>query len=215
MLADLASSNRRSNQERREQSTEQVLSSALGLFVSQGYSSTSIEDIARNAGLTKGAVYFYFKGKSALLLELIAQSAGLYGQVFTRMRASGALAAEQLELFKDWAAEVGAQNNALLLLPILTYTEIGIREVGVEKALNDLYDRYHEEIERVICLGQNNGEFSAELFPREQAAILVALTDGMLLEWFRRRKHLSGGQLIQSVKILIIGGLQKPRVEFI
>ena len=153
MLADLASSNRRSNQERREQSTEQVLSSALGLFVSQGYSSTSIEDIARNAGLTKGAVYFYFKGKSALLLELIAQSAGLYGQVFTRMRASGALAAEQLELFKDWAAEVGAQNNALLLLPILTYTEIGIREVGVEKALNDLYDRYHEEIERVICLG--------------------------------------------------------------
>ena len=215
MLADLASSNRRSNQERREQSTEQVLSSALGLFVSQGYSSTSIEDIARKAGLTKGAVYFYFKGKSALLLELIAQSAGLYGQVFTRMRASGALAAEQLELFKDWAAEVGAQNNALLLLPILTYTEIGIREVGVEKALNDLYDRYHEEIERVICLGQSNGEFSAELFPREQAAILVALTDGMLLEWFRRRKHLSGGQLIQSVKTLIIGGLQKPRVEFI
>ena len=57
---------RRSNQERREQSTEQVLDSALNLFVSNGYGATSIDDIARRAGLTKGAVYFYFKGKSAL-----------------------------------------------------------------------------------------------------------------------------------------------------
>ena len=65
---------RRSNQERREQSTEQVLAAALEQFVTRGYQSTSIDDIARAAGLTKGAVYFYFKGKSALLLELLSQS---------------------------------------------------------------------------------------------------------------------------------------------
>ena len=121
----MASTNRRSNQERREQSIEQVLESALKLFVSRGYAATSIDDIARKAGLTKGAVYFYFKGKSALLLELISQSATLYEGIFSRMRTSSAPAAEQLELFVDWAAEIGAQNNELLLLPVLMSMEIG------------------------------------------------------------------------------------------
>jgi TetR/AcrR family acrAB operon transcriptional repressor len=205
----VTSENRRSNQERREQSIEQVLDSALKLFVSKGYSATSIDDIARQAGLTKGAVYFYFKGKAALLLELIAQSAALYQEVFSRMRSSNTNAAAQLELFVDWAAEVGAQNNELLLLPILMSMEIGSREEDVEKALSQLYDRYHEEMERVISQGQRDGDFIEELFPREQAAILVALTDGMLLEWFRRRKLLSGRKLTQSAKSLIVGGLLK------
>ena len=70
----MARPERRSNQERREQSTEQVLAAALKQFVTRGYHSTSIDDIARAAGLTKGAVYFYFKGKSALLLELLSFS---------------------------------------------------------------------------------------------------------------------------------------------
>ncbi|RLA38613.1 MAG: hypothetical protein DRR42_28490 [Gammaproteobacteria bacterium] len=86
--------------------------------------------------------------------------------------------------------------------------EIGSRDEGVEKALNKLYDRYHEEMERVVLLGQGSGEFDAALFPREQAAILVALTDGMLLEWFRRRQQLSGSQLTQSAKTLIVRGLR-------
>lgn len=205
----MASTNRRSNQERREHSIEQVLESALKLFVSRGYAATSIDDIARKAGLTKGAVYFYFKGKSALLLELISQSAALYEEIFSRMSTSCALAAEQLELFVDWAAEIGAQNNELLLLPVLMSMEIGSRDDAVEKALNRLYDRYHEEMERVIKQGQGNGEFAMDIFPREQAAILVALTDGMLFEWFRRRKQLSGSQLTQSVKTLIFSGLHK------
>ena len=205
----MASTNRRSNQERREQSIEQVLESALKLFVSRGYAATSIDDIARKAGLTKGAVYFYFKGKSALLLELISHSAALYEGIFSRMRASSASAAGQLELFVDWAAEIGAQNNELLLLPVLMSMEIGSRDDAVEKALNRLYDSYHEEMERVIKQGQGSGEFAVDIFPREQAAILVALTDGMLFEWFRRRKKLSGSQLIQSAKTLIFNGLHK------
>lgn len=206
----MATPSRRSNQERREQSTEQVLESALNLFVSRGYAATSMDDIARNAGLTKGAVYFYFKGKSALLLELISQSADLYAEVFSRMRASTAPATAQLELFVDWAAQVGTQNNELLLLPILMSLEIGSRDEVVESALNRLYDRYHTEMERVVTLGRDSGEFAAGLYPREQAAILVALTDGMILEWFRRRKQLSGSQLVQSAKTLIVGGLRAP-----
>ena len=205
----MASPNRRSNQQRREQSTEQVLASALKMFVTKGYGGTSIDDIARDAGLTKGAVYFYFKGKSALLLELLAQSTELYEGVFVQMHSSGLVAAAQLELFVEWAARVGVKNSELLLLPILMSLEFYGQDEPVEKAINCLYDRYHEEMERVVILGQEQGEFDEALAPREEAAVLVAFTDGMLLEWIRRSRRLDGNRLVQSAKALIAGGLRK------
>ena len=200
---------RRSNQERREQSTEQVLAAALKRFVTRGYGSTSIDDIAGDAGLTKGAVYFYFKGKSALLLELLSQSRSLYEGIFEEMERSGESAARQLELFVEWAAGVGAKNNELLLLPILMSLEFNGQDETVEKAIERLYDRYHEAMERVVALGQAQGEFDENLAPREEAAVLVAFTDGMLLEWIRRSRRLDGARLVQSAKALIAGGLRK------
>ena len=205
----MARPERRSNQERREQSIEQVLAAALELFVTRGYHSTSIDDIARAAGLTKGAVYFYFKGKSALLLELLSQSSVLYTTIFREMQDSGEGAAQQLEMFVEWAARVGTQNSELLLLPILMSLEFNDRDAEVEQALDRLDDRYHDEMERVVVLGQETGEFNDSLSPREEAAVLVAFTDGMLLEWIRRSKRLDGARLVQSAKALISGGLRK------
>ncbi len=207
----MARPSRRSNQERREQSIEQVLASALRFFVTRGYGATSIDDIAGDAGLTKGAVYFYFKGKAALLLELLAQSTALYEGIFERMRGSGAPAPEQLEMFVEWAAGVGARNNELLVLPILMSIEFNGQDEVVERAIEGLYDSYHDEMERVVKLGQQEGEFDESLAPREEAAVLVAFTDGMLLEWIRRSKRLDGNRLVQSAKALIAGGLRKQR----
>ncbi len=205
----VATSGRRSNQERREHSIEQVLAAALRRFVDRGYFATSIDDIARDAGLTKGAVYFYFKGKSALLLDLLAQSSKLYLDIFGLMQASGRGAAAQLEMFVEWAARVGVKNKDLLLLPILMSLEFNGRDEEVENTLNRFYDRYHEELERVVKLGQKNGEFNPDLAPREEAAVLVAFTDGMLMEWIRRSQRLDGNRLVMSAKALIAGGLRK------
>ena len=204
----MAGPNRRSNQDRREQSTEQVLAAALKLFVSNGYAATSIDHIAAEAGLTKGAVYFYFKGKSALILELLVQSGELYEAVFLQMQRSGKGAIEQLEQFVDWAAQVGAENNALLLLPILVSLEFYGRDETVEKTVTRLYDRFQEEMERVVIMGQSAGDFNPDLAPREQAAVLVAFTDGMLLQWFRRGGKLKGSVLVQSARALITGGMR-------
>ncbi|MEP1473026.1 MAG: TetR/AcrR family transcriptional regulator [Halieaceae bacterium] len=206
-----SSTNRRSNQERREQSTEQVLSAALALFVTRGYGATSIDDIASQAGLTKGAVYFYFKGKSALLLALLAESAALYAGIFEQMRDSDAPADSQLEMFVEWAAGVGAENNELLVLPILMSLEFYGQDQAIASSLEQLYDHYHEEMERVVKLGQDQGEFDQSLAPREEAAVLVAFTDGMLLEWIRRSRRLDGKRLVQSAKALIAGGLRSHK----
>lgn len=51
----------------------QILRAAEALFARQGYDSTTVEQIARQAGVTKGAVYYFFKNKAELFCLVIDQ----------------------------------------------------------------------------------------------------------------------------------------------
>ena len=52
---------------------KEILDAALQCFSSKGYHETKIDDIVRESGLTKGAIYWYFKGKRELFIALIEQ----------------------------------------------------------------------------------------------------------------------------------------------
>ena len=52
---------------------KEILDAALQCFSSKGYHETRIDDIVRESGLTKGAIYWYFKGKRELFIALIEQ----------------------------------------------------------------------------------------------------------------------------------------------
>ncbi|MFK0571124.1 TetR/AcrR family transcriptional regulator [Endozoicomonas sp.] len=57
---------RKTQAERREETRQQVLDSASRLFGKNGYANTSLDDIARDCGLTTRPVYHYFGNKLAL-----------------------------------------------------------------------------------------------------------------------------------------------------
>ncbi len=50
---------------------EMIMKAALDLFIERGYDRTTLDDIARAVGLSKGAVYWHFENKQALLSKLI------------------------------------------------------------------------------------------------------------------------------------------------
>ncbi len=52
-------------------SRERLLAAAVEVFVEQGYEGARVQDIARAAGLTTGAIYANFRGKSELLFDAI------------------------------------------------------------------------------------------------------------------------------------------------
>ncbi|HBN5913665.1 TetR/AcrR family transcriptional regulator [Morganella morganii] len=56
-------------QENSARTRQALLISAHGLFIEKGYQSVSIDEIARDARVTKGAFYHHFKSKSDLLLH--------------------------------------------------------------------------------------------------------------------------------------------------
>jgi len=45
---------------------------AIDCFARLGYQGTTIDRIARDAGVTKGAVYYHFRDKEELLFETVA-----------------------------------------------------------------------------------------------------------------------------------------------
>lgn len=54
----------------------EILAAALDLFAEKGFSATRMEDVASRAGLSKAAIYLYFKDKMALLQALVNEMAG-------------------------------------------------------------------------------------------------------------------------------------------
>lgn len=55
----------------KERKRRRIATAATGLFLRLGYRKTSIEDVARAAGVAKGTVYLYFASKAELLLHAI------------------------------------------------------------------------------------------------------------------------------------------------
>lgn len=55
----------------RETSVNKILDASLKLFAEQGYESTSISQIAKKAGISKGLIYNYFDSKLDLLKGMI------------------------------------------------------------------------------------------------------------------------------------------------
>lgn len=75
---------------RPEARPDEILDAALSVFAEQGFTAARVEDIARRAGLSKGAVYLYFPSKEAMLNALVEQSAGALAKAAEKLVALGA-----------------------------------------------------------------------------------------------------------------------------
>ncbi|MDR4958086.1 TetR/AcrR family transcriptional regulator [Bacillus sonorensis] len=60
-----------------------IIETAIKLFAKKGYNSTSVQEIAKECQISKGAFYIYFKSKEALLLSVLHY---YYDKVFTRIQ---------------------------------------------------------------------------------------------------------------------------------
>ncbi|WP_245615850.1 TetR/AcrR family transcriptional regulator [Andreprevotia chitinilytica] len=110
---------------RKEARPQEILEAALTLFVDKGFTATRIEDIAREAGVTRGTPYLYFANKEEifkavirdLLLPQITEAAVLF-EGYT-----GSAADLLRELVRIWWQNMG--ETQLSALPKLMIAEGG------------------------------------------------------------------------------------------
>jgi TetR/AcrR family transcriptional regulator len=58
-------------QRRKLERPQELLDSALDLFVEKGFAATRSEEVAARAGVSKGTLYLYYPSKEELLKEVI------------------------------------------------------------------------------------------------------------------------------------------------
>jgi AcrR family transcriptional regulator len=72
---------RRTQQERSEGTTAELVGAARDLFAEAGYAGTLLDDVVARAGVTKGALYHHFKGKRELFEAVFDREQAALAQV--------------------------------------------------------------------------------------------------------------------------------------
>lgn len=205
-----------SNRDRRAASIEAVLNAAQYHFVAGGYHGTTMDQIAGRAGLTKGAVYFYFKDKSSLLEALLDRvESRIFTPLFEILGDRGLAAQERLVIFLHRQSVAGGEHAEMLLLPVVMSKEFSGSGDPIAGRVEALYDRLYAALERLVEDGQRSGEFWRHAGAAEQASIIVAMHDGMLLEWLRRggKNRVDPFELVRAFRLTMLKGLSRADHE--
>ncbi len=200
--------------EQRRVSVEKLLAVALRLFVSQGYRSTTLDQIATAARLSKGAVYFYFGSKEAVLMELLKRVRTVVVDDAIRVAAhAGASAIDRIVAFLHNQAKLGVSRSDDVFLLILMSLEFSHRRDRITRCIDAIYRRLHRYVEVLIRSGQKSGELRTDVPVRELAAIVMANHDGAFLEWYRRAASLNGPSLVRALRSVVLYGVARPKAS--
>jgi AcrR family transcriptional regulator len=144
MTAEAAEAPRSRKAEQSQATRAALIAAARALFAERGYAEVGTEEIVRDAGVTRGALYHHFAGKLALfeavyeelereLVEAVAQSAELQTSNPLEVLRIGAQAF--LDACEDPAVERIALLDAPAVLGWERWREIGMRYgLGVVQA---------------------------------------------------------------------------------
>lgn len=146
---------------------DSVLQAALDLFATQGYATTSVQQIVEAAGVTKGAMYHYFQSKDDLLFAIYDRMLSLQKRHLEEIVARGGTTTEVLR-----AVCIDVVETSIDLLPEGT---VFFRSVHMltEPRRSEVTRRrreYHDEFAALVAQGQTEGSVRTDV-PR---SVLIA-----------------------------------------
>ena len=154
-----------------------LLASAERLFLDKGVAHTSLDQIARDAGVTRGAVYWHFQNKAHLFHEMLNQ-----------VRLPPELITERLCDYNQQQPLLALRNLCVEGLQALGRE--GQKRRIITDDLREAEERHHAFINQFISLCEQLLARSASslypgLTPRIAALSLHALLVGLLTDWTR------------------------------
>ena len=159
---------------------KQLLEAALHVFATQGFEKASMREIAANAGLTTGAIYYHYKNKDDLYYDAVKESAYFVHKLSEKDKDSKVKSNQ--EMFEEISNNVRnrmskeIEQRLLILLTAYAITKGGRIK---EKYRLD----YNEIIDKVAKLYFYAFGVENETCQRRVASILVAALDGVALQY--------------------------------
>lgn len=137
----------------------EILSSALDSFVDRGFQGTRLEDVARQAGCTKGTIFLYYPGKAELFKAAVREAMlpmlEAAEQMVQNHRGSSRDLLEAL-LRQRWNVMLQTRLSGL---PKLMFAEAGKFPDLARFYHDEVIHRSHALLTRVLEQGVERGEF--------------------------------------------------------
>lgn len=159
-------------EEIRHNRSQSIIQAALKLFAEEGFSNTTVSQIAREANISKGLIYNYFNSKDHLLRVVIQEGFKKMPLYFETPKTENE-AREKLELLLDSLLESATNDRIFWKF----YAELLLQLIRDEK----LAARYEEEFNLYIQIFVTLLDKMNYPDPEENGRILAAQLDGIFL----------------------------------
>lgn len=189
---------------------QQIFQAALVCFGRQGYHLTTMDDIVRESGLSKGALYWYFKGKKELFLSLFQEVIEQLGETWQSITVNqDASATDKLlatiALFRNELREMVPLFGVMMEAWALTR-----HDEEVENLFRGFYKPYLQMMTQIIKEGVASGEFHTGS-TTAMALVVMTLYDGIALAIGTGLWQSDWDEIMDAAEELVLRGLGATR----
>ena len=182
----------------------EILQRASEVFERQGVSRTSLEDIAKAVGIKREAIYYYFKNRREILLEVILpQSKSLLAGLRNILN-SGQDSNEKLH--------AAIRNHLESFNPNYLEMTVALREdhfIEEKEKLDELrktWNTYNDCWTRLIREGQRSGAFNAQLNPKMVSFGVLGMCN-WLSRWYNPKMTITIKEIVEIYFHMIAFGI--------
>ncbi|HEY2775106.1 MAG TPA: TetR/AcrR family transcriptional regulator [Candidatus Binatia bacterium] len=167
---------------RGEDARADLKETAIDCFSRYGYQGTSIDRIAREAGVTKGAIYYHYKDKNDLLSAAVADRVGEF-EDRVQKACEGAAAEEALRRVVSVSIEHAISNDRPRFAIKLMVEAIDTHDPLLEE-MRGMMRRFRAFLRNIVRAGQDSGQFRRDADADSVAATLTSAVIGAETQYY-------------------------------
>jgi AcrR family transcriptional regulator len=182
---------------------ETVTSAAVRVFNRHGYEAASMEDVARETGLTKSSLYYHVSGKEELLARALERA---FKRLLGVLEEPGARSGTPLERLRHIV-----YRGIIITLEFVQEVELLQRVKGntpTERRAMARRRRFGLEVAALVRQAGAAGQIRTDIDP----GLLTRLIFGMgnsITQWYRREGGFTPEQIAGAVSLLIFEGIER------
>lgn len=184
---------------RREVIEEHLLEVAAKRFASTGYRQTTLEEIARHAGVAKASMYRYFENKQELLAKIFLKVAGSFARSIQPLLAAPLPPDEKLRRAVQDLVRTMGENVALFTV---FYSEEADLPPRLRAEVLEVRRRFAANLESILREGMTQGVF------REMEANLVVYAIMGMCGWLHKW-YGPGEERLENVAAAFVGLIER------
>ena len=192
----------------------ELLDAALRVFAARGYRNASLEEVAAAAGVTKGAVYHYFKNKEDLLASALEhRQRRSAGRLEEALRQEPGTAAARIRLLfrRAFGDSDPSRRDMLALIQTVAHEAPAVYRRWVARGPM----KWWRVVASLIAEGQASGEFGTEIDAEVAARVVLVGVLGQV-SWQRYAETIPGvaidqDRLIDAAVDMLLASLRPRR----